>query len=547
MIVSRVGSCVVVSSYTDSSGDREAMAAEQTGGLWGQASEIALPANAASNPEVSLFSVACSAAGPCVAVGGYEDSSGAFHAMVLAETGGSWHASEVTPPANAAVIPRVYSGPVACSAAGSCVAGDPYIDTAGNREAMVLEETGGSWGQASEITLPANAASSPETELGSVACSAAGPCVAAGEYTDEHGGREAMVAEKTGGSWGNASEITLPVNAASNPYATLQPACPAAGACVAVGSYNTSAPGREAMVAEETGGSWGQAGEIIPPANAASNPRASLKPACPAVGSCVAVGSYNTSAGGREAMVAEETGGSWGQAGEVAPPADAASNPYVDFGPVECPATWSCRAAGVYTNSADHTEDMEVTGTSSSTSSTALGVSEATPTVGETVTYTATVTPEALERAEPSGSVEFLDGSAPIGTCSAQPLMQSLSSSTATCKLSYPAAGTHSITAQYGGDTNYSSSSSTAQTVTVQASPTGGGSTTGSGGSTGGGGTGSGAVSGTAGGSSNSGPASDLARSTSTNSHGEAPHEAQKLPRRSRCAGSLRRASAPSA
>ena len=187
-----LGSCVVVSSYTDSSGDREAMAAEQTGGLWGQASEIALPANAASNPEVSLFSVACSAAGPCVAVGGYEDSSGAFHAMVLAETGGSWHASEVTPPANAAVIPRVYSGPVACSAAGSCVAGDPYIDTAGNREAMCLKRRAGRGVRRARSTLPANAASSPETELGSVACSAAGPCVAAGEYTDEHGGREAM-------------------------------------------------------------------------------------------------------------------------------------------------------------------------------------------------------------------------------------------------------------------------------------------------------------------------------------------------------------------
>lgn len=68
---------------------------------------------------------------------------------------------------------------------------------------------------------------------------------------------------------------------------------------------------------------------------------------------------------------------------------------------------------------------------------TAVLASNSTPVVGETVTYTATVTPEALA-ALPTGTVEFFDGGTPLPTCSAQPLTQGLTSSTATCQISYP-------------------------------------------------------------------------------------------------------------
>ncbi len=112
---------------------------------------------------------------------------------------------------------------------------------------------------------------------------------------------------------------------------------------------------------------------------------------------------------------------------------------------------------------------------------TGLQVSNAAPAVGEAVTYTATVTPEALMGAGPSGSVQFLDGGTPIGTCSAQPLTAGLSFSSASCMVSYAAAGVHTITATYTGDATYAGSSSAAQTVTVHASSAGGGSTGGGG------------------------------------------------------------------
>ena len=122
---------------------------------------------------------------------------------------------------------------------------------------------------------------------------------------------------------------------------------------------------------------------------------------------------------------------------------------------------------------------------------TALDVSSSAPAVGASVTYTATVTPGNAGPVEPSGSVKFLDGGTPIGSCASQPLTQGASSSTATCTLSYSIAGTHSITATYGGELNFTgSTSSPSQTVTAQGEGSNGaGGSNGGAGSTGGGGT----------------------------------------------------------
>jgi Bacterial Ig-like domain (group 3) len=101
---------------------------------------------------------------------------------------------------------------------------------------------------------------------------------------------------------------------------------------------------------------------------------------------------------------------------------------------------------------------------------TTLQASATSSTVGETVTYTATVTPKTPGAPEPTGHVKFLDGETPIESCSAQPLTPGKSSSTATCQLSYAEAGSHSTTAKYGGDANFiGSTSSPSQTVTVRA------------------------------------------------------------------------------
>lgn len=86
--------------------------------------------------------------------------------------------------------------------------------------------------------------------------------------------------------------------------------------------------------------------------------------------------------------------------------------------------------------------------------------SSASPSIpGQAVTYTATVSPT-----DGGGTVAFTDGGTPINGCSARAVS---AGGQATCQVTYPAAGSHAITAAYSGDAGYakSTSSSLAQQV----------------------------------------------------------------------------------
>ena len=120
--------------------------------------------------------------------------------------------------------------------------------------------------------------------------------------------------------------------------------------------------------------------------------------------------------------------------------------------------TYSVQIKAVNTNG-DGTATATTTGTPSTTSTTTtLGASSTTPSYGASVTFTATVAPSAA-----TGTVTFKDGATTLGT-------GTISSGTATYSTSALATGSHSITAVYGGDTDYAGSTSSAVTVTVSVS-----------------------------------------------------------------------------
>ena len=97
---------------------------------------------------------------------------------------------------------------------------------------------------------------------------------------------------------------------------------------------------------------------------------------------------------------------------------------------------------------------------------TSLSASAAQITVGQSVTFSVTVTPAAGSAA--AGNVTLLDGSTPLGT-------SALASGTVTFTITSLAAGTHSITASYAGDSTDGASTSNAVSVQVNAAtPTSG-------------------------------------------------------------------------
>ena len=96
-------------------------------------------------------------------------------------------------------------------------------------------------------------------------------------------------------------------------------------------------------------------------------------------------------------------------------------------------------------------------------STTALTSSLDPSVIGQGVTFTATIT--IPSGGTPTGIVAFLDGTTSLGTGTLN------TSGVATFTTSTLAAASHAITAQYGGDTNYASSASSALTQVVDALP----------------------------------------------------------------------------
>jgi hypothetical protein len=96
---------------------------------------------------------------------------------------------------------------------------------------------------------------------------------------------------------------------------------------------------------------------------------------------------------------------------------------------------------------------------------TALTASATTIAAGASVNFTATITGASGSTGTPTGTVTFLDGTTTLGTSTLN------TSGVATYSTSALATGAHGITAQYGGDSNFAASTSTALTVTVQAVP----------------------------------------------------------------------------
>jgi Invasin, domain 3/Bacterial Ig-like domain (group 3) len=91
---------------------------------------------------------------------------------------------------------------------------------------------------------------------------------------------------------------------------------------------------------------------------------------------------------------------------------------------------------------------------------TTLHAASSTLGVGARETYVAVVAPAYTGPLGPSGSVSFLDGGKPIGSCTGRSLTAASGSDTASCTLTYPARGSHTITAVYSGDANFGGSSS---------------------------------------------------------------------------------------
>lgn len=354
------GNCEAVGTFIDASGEGKPMAVADYGGIWQQAGQIDLPADANPYaPSGGLRRISCSQPGWCGAFGYYEDVSGHLRPMVASENAGVWSAAtEVQLPAaqEAQEASEDLLQSISCSGPGSCVAVGTYIEAPHETwRAIVVRSSGGIWEQtATRIATPAEA-NIPYAALASVSCWAPGSCTAVGRYQETYEGRGAtrpLSVSEIGGTWRSASDIALPhAREAGGKLESV--VCEPSSACEAVGRrYGAGGQSFPIFVAG-AGGEWQAPVEVeLPPEGIPGEGAELLQISCAAEDLCAAIGTYRGEDGGDfHAMFDSGTIGSLGQAAQkVTTPFG--NGDYVEswINDISCTSGPLCEMTGRYRN-----------------------------------------------------------------------------------------------------------------------------------------------------------------------------------------------------
>lgn len=355
------------------------------------AGSVPLPGDAAGGTAQSdpIYQVACPGPGSCVAVGAYKDDSASHNNQALIETqvAGVWSAGSIPDPslpnAGGSVAPVPYLTTVACTSVANCVAADAYDDDNSDEQGLIATESGGGW-VPSEVPLGGvgPVAANPSAELYDVTCPAALACVGVGVYNAANGYTQGMIATQSAGGWSTIEVPQAPgwTDQSSPSLSDLE--CADAGDCAAVGSYVDAGGNQQGLLESDNGGTWSATELDLSGLSAAADPEAVVSAAaCPAAGSCTAVGTYDDASGSTKAFAASQIDGQWQPATGLILPDDASTvkdvagdtiqyDLYLDG--MSCASTGDCTAVGSY--DATNANDIEPLALTESSGTWAKGV-----------------------------------------------------------------------------------------------------------------------------------------------------------------------------
>jgi hypothetical protein len=320
-----------------------------------QATQLTLPKPNLGLNQGYLPFQSCSSIGNCAVAGIYLTSHGFAAGSLDYEVKGVWQAPlAVTPPAGYSRTKGVTMEGLACPSNGTCVALGQYA-TSSNQLPFIESEVNGTWHKGVALALPKNAMATSESATPrSITCVSVGNCTVVGTYTTDSitFATEGFILSEMNGVWRNALELSLPVGINTNPLVTLsQVTCWSPANCVAVGSYVDANNISHAVAVPEIAGVWKRALPLGLPGNTSAFAGAQFNEiACTTSGSCLAAGTYNTSTGAVQPLVALSIAGAWNRALEVSLP-NGAGNPEAliyGFKGVACSSAGNCVLGGQY-------------------------------------------------------------------------------------------------------------------------------------------------------------------------------------------------------
>jgi hypothetical protein len=349
------GNCAAVGYYAYLHGKAGAVGvagfvASQVNGTWQLAQPVRALSSRASFSEMTAVScapattAAARSAGPnCVAVGVSRLAKPGSVGFVLADANGTWGTARAVPglPATA---PGSAVTAVSCALPGSCAIGGYYHDTSGRQQVFVANEVNGAWRKAQRVPDAAALNEGDTGTLNSVSCPAAGACVAAGTYRTNGNQGELFVVREVAGRWQGA--IQLPGSGKLITYlgSTIgEVSCTSAATCEVGGTLQTGKSTTRGFLAAETNGRWDL--YVLP--DGAGSTITGLS--CPAPGYCAAGGqrlnSPSPTSFPASMMVIDEVAGHWGKTVSLDNAYIGATNTISIYG-ISCAAPRSCGAVG---------------------------------------------------------------------------------------------------------------------------------------------------------------------------------------------------------
>jgi hypothetical protein len=345
------GTCLMAGPYTDSKSNYSnygVVTDTASHGTWAPAAYTSI--DLGGTADIPVNGVSCAAAGNCMTVGEWlNPATGYYTGMVDTLSGGTWTPSQLPLPANPGQDREMELHAVACPAAGNCVVvGSNFPSSGNNGFGLIQTLADGTW-TAMEAPLPADAAPGDKGggNLYGVTCTAPGACVAVGFYTQADGVSQGLIETLRNGTWTPATAPSLP----SGPGQVwlVAVSCATTTSCAAVGYIS----GREGLIETLANGAWHSSAAPVPRSAAGLGPEQLSGVACPAAGACVAVGYVGTDQKS-QGVIDTLANRTWTAATAPLPTNAASAGQSAGLSAVSCATASYCVASGGYTDNSNH-------------------------------------------------------------------------------------------------------------------------------------------------------------------------------------------------
>jgi hypothetical protein len=293
-------------------------------------------------PSVSqgnLFADACSSPTSCIAVGTFEDSSGTQVPLAEKWNGTTWSVQSAPSPAGA--TDSELDG-ISCISATSCL-GVGFFAGGSGTQALAEEWNGTTW----TIQPTPTPAGSGGSELESVSCSAPNDCTAVGTQDSPIG--DVTLAESWDGTTWTIETTVNPRGARPPDYHSVlgSVSCTSATACTAAGWF-TKTVKKDVTLAEVWNGTAWTVQATPDPAGAIVTKLTGVS--CSSATACTAVGSSFNRAASSDVTLAERWNGTAWKLQSTPNPAGAVAS---TLGSVSCSSAVACTAVGSFEGSSD--------------------------------------------------------------------------------------------------------------------------------------------------------------------------------------------------